>query len=211
MVHKIRISLRTARDILQYRVRFGKLYPEATYPQIDALCQFKCARRILLGSKVKFLRGAVILADSTGRIEIGDKSTVCRYSVIQSVGGVISIGPDSLVGDFCNLFGQGNLAIGNHVMISSGVRIIPNQHTFSDLIIPISHQPCHAQGIVIKDGVWIGVNAVILDGVTIGVGAIVGAGSVVTRDIPDYAIAVGIPAKVIKYRAGFGDSEPEST
>lgn len=197
--------------MLQYRTCFGKLYPQANYPQIEALCQFKCARRIFLGSNVKFLRGAVILADSTGHIEIGAESTICRYSIVQSAGGVISIGIDSLVGDHCNLFGQGNLTIGNHVMIASGVRIVPNQHTFENPLTPIGQQPCRSVGIVIKDDVWIGVNAVVLDGVTIGTGAIIGAGSVVTRDIPDYAIAAGVPAKVMKFRPSFSGSKPEST
>jgi len=195
--------LRTVRDILYYRVRFGKLYPKASYPKIEPCCQFGCSKRIILGSNVSFLWGAVIIADATGRIEIGDNSTLCRYSILQSVGGVISIGTDSLVGDFCNLFGQGSLTIGNHVMISSGVRIIPNQHTFNDPSMPINQQPCFSQGIVIKDGVWVGANCCILDGVTVGTGAIIGAGSIVTKDVPDYAIAVGVPAKVIRMRPGF--------
>ncbi len=54
--------------------------------------------------------------------------------------------------------------------------------------------------VIIKNDVWIGANSVIMPGVTIGNGAIVGAGAVVTKDVPDYAIVVGIPAKVIKYR-----------
>lgn len=203
MLETVRAAIRTAITILKYRVRFGKLHSGGTYPQLEAQCQFRYPRRIVLGRGVKFLRGAVVMADALGRIELGDNSTICRYSVVQSVGGIIQIGSDSLVGDFCNLFGQGNLTIGNSVMIASGVRIIPNQHTFDDPLIPIGHQPCRSQGIVIKDGVWIGANACILDGVTIGSGAIVGAGSVVTRDIPGYAIACGVPAKIIKYRPGF--------
>jgi len=203
VLQTVRTAIRTASNVLKYRVRFGKLHAGAKYPWLEAHCQFGYPNRILLGSGVKFLRGAVVLADPNGRIEIGDRSTICRYSVVQSVGGIIQIGSDSLVGDFCNLFGQGNLIIGNNVMIASGVRIVPNQHTFDDPLIPIGHQPCRSQGILIEDGVWIGANACILDGVKIGSGAIIGAGSVVTKDIPSYAVACGVPAKVIKYRPSF--------
>lgn len=203
MLQTVRTAIRTASNVLKYRIRFGKLHTAAKYPRLEAHCQFRYPDRILLGSEVKFLRGAVILADPTGIIEIGDKSTICRYSVVQSVGGIIRIGTNSLVGDFCNLFGQGNLTIGDNVMIAAGIRIVPNQHTFDDPVIPIGDQPCRSRGIIIEDGVWIGVNACILDGVTIGSGAVVGAGSVVTKDIPKYAVAAGVPAKVIKYRPGF--------
>lgn len=199
-----RRKLRTFRDVIRSRVRFGKLHEAANYPRIDGLCEFRYPERIVVGRDVKFLRGASVLADPAGRIEIDDESAIARYAVVQAVGGIISIGKDSTIGDFCSLYGQGNLTIGSQVMIAAGVRIIPNAHTFDDPLLPIGKQPCCALGIVIKDGVWIGVNAVILDGVTIGEGAIVGAGSVVTKDIPGYAIVAGVPAKVIKYRPGFG-------
>mgnify|MGYP001323331499 CR=1 FL=1 len=58
-----------------------------------------------------------------------------------------------------------------------------------------------SDGIVIENDVWLGTGVRVLDGVTIGEGAVVGAGSVVTKSIPSYAIAVGVPAKVIKYRS----------
>jgi acetyltransferase-like isoleucine patch superfamily enzyme len=56
--------------------------------------------------------------------------------------------------------------------------------------------------VVIEDDVWLGAGAIVLDGVRIGKGCIVGAGAVVTKDLPDYAIAIGVPAKVTKMRAG---------
>jgi acetyltransferase-like isoleucine patch superfamily enzyme len=62
-------------------------------------------------------------------------------------------------------------------------------------------------GIVVGDDVWLGFGVVVLDGVRIGKGAVVGAGSVVTRDIPDNAIAVGVPARVVKMR---GDMTPKN-
>ena len=65
----------------------------------------------------------------------------------------------------------------------------------------MSEQPAKSKGdIVIKDEAWLGYGTIILDNVSIGFGAVIGAGSVVTNDIPDYAIAAGIPAKIIKMR-----------
>lgn len=170
-------------------------------PAIGAQCEFKSPGRIAVGKGVEFLTGAVVCADEQGSIEIGAHSSICRYAIIQSIGGRIKIGHTVMIGDFCNIYGQGGLTIGNYVLISAGCRIVPNQHTFDSLDRPISRQPCKAQGIAIADDVWIGANVVILDGVTIGQGVVVGAGSVVTRSIPPYSLAVGNPARVIRSRS----------
>ena len=154
---------------------------------------------------MSFLRGAVVLADEGGTISLGDGSIVCRFSVVQAVNGRIEIGDRSVVGDFCNLYGHaGGLTIGQDVMIASGCRIVPSRHTFEDPDLPISRQPSKSEGIAIGDGCWIGTNVAILDGVRIGDGAIIGAGSVVNRSIPAFAIAVGVPARVLRYRPGHG-------
>lgn len=82
---------------------------------------------------------------------------------------------------------KGKVRIGNNVLVSG--------HS-----ILIAHDPWKSGEIVIEDGAWIGVSATIIFPVRIGRNAIVGAGSVVTKDIPENAIAVGVPARVIKYR-----------
>lgn len=95
--------------------------------------------------------------------------------------------------------------IQDHVMIASGVHIYTDNHQFSRTDIPILEQE-HYQymDVIIKSGAWIGANAIILTGVTVGLNSVVGAGSVVTKDIPDYSVAVGNPAKVIRsLRANF--------
>ena len=85
-------------------------------------------------------------------------------------------------------------------MIASGVAIVPSQHTFLSRENPIRYQPSSAVGITIGSGVWIGVKATVLDGVAIGEGCVIGAGSVVTKNIPPYTVAVGVPARVIRER-----------
>jgi maltose O-acetyltransferase len=96
---------------------------------------------------------------------------------------------------------QSKITIGNYVMIAQNVMIIGGNHSTLRTDIPMMLQGEGKQGsIVIEDDVWIGAGAIILTGVKIGQGSVIGAGSVVTKDIPEYSIAVGNPAKVVKSR-----------
>ena len=87
---------------------------------------------------------------------------------------------------------RGGITIEDDVQIAGNVSLLTNNHDPYDRMI----LPC--KPILIKKGAWIGANVVILRGISIGKHAIVGAGSVVTKDVPDYAVVVGNPAKVIK-------------
>lgn len=179
---------------------FSRL-PGANGPvEVQALCDFSRRDRIFVGDDVRFLRGAMVYADAKGKIILHNHAVVCRYAVLQSLGGDISIGENSMIGDFCNLFGHSRLYIGRDVMVASGARIVPQRHTFESLETPIKDQPCESAGIEIGDDVWIGTNVVILDGVRIGNGSVIGAGSVVTESVPEFSVAVGIPAKVVRDR-----------
>ncbi|MBK8417722.1 MAG: acyltransferase [Anaerolineales bacterium] len=90
--------------------------------------------------------------------------------------------------------------IGNDVLIASGVQLITVNHIFSDTASPIRSQGEMISKIEIGDDVWIGTNAIILPGVSVGSHSIIAAGSVVTRNVPDWAIVGGVPAKILKYR-----------
>ena len=117
----------------------------------------------------------------------------------------IEIGDDTIIGDHVFLDGRAKLKIGNHVDIASEVMIYNSEHdlTAEDFVATVAP-------VEIGDYVFIGPRAVILPGVTIGRGAVVAAGAVVTRDVPEFAIVGGVPAKVIgertnkdlKYRLG---------
>jgi acetyltransferase-like isoleucine patch superfamily enzyme len=115
-------------------------------------------------------------------------------------GGFIRIGDHCSVNPFCVLYGHGGLTIGNNVRIATCTVIIPANHVFSDLDIPIHKQGTTALGIVIEDNVWIGANVTILDGVRIGRGAVIGAGAVVTKDVDPLHVVGGVPACTIKVR-----------
>jgi len=86
-------------------------------------------------------------------------------------------------------------------MVSAGCAFTPYQHKMKDLSRPMSDQELTSKGgIIIEDGVWLGMGAKVMDGVRIGQGAVIGANAVVTKDIPPYSIAVGVPADVIRKR-----------
>ena len=94
----------------------------------------------------------------------------------------------------------GSITIGNYVHTGTNVVMLGFNHGFYTKDIPTKEQDYLDAPIVISDDVWIGTGAVILAGVTIGKGAIIAAGAVVNKDVPEYAIAGGVPAKVIKMR-----------
>ena len=85
-------------------------------------------------------------------------------------------------------------------MMGPDVVILTNSHIFTDISLPMRCQGETVAPVYIGDDVWIGTRVIILPGVRIGNGVIIGAGAVVTKDIPDYAVVGGIPAKIIRYR-----------
>jgi maltose O-acetyltransferase len=109
------------------------------------------------------------------------------------------IGDNSGIGRYSTLYGP--VTIGNNVMMGPYCTIYTQNHAYGDLSRPMNTQGfTPEQAVYIGDDVWIGGHCIILPGVQIGQGAIIGAGSVVTRDVPSYAIVGGNPAQIIKYR-----------
>lgn len=116
--------------------------------------------------------------------------------------------PEIIIGQGCN-FGDENhitacnrIVIGNNVLTGPNVFVSDNSHgrtLYDDMLLPPVERTLHLRGCVeIGDNVWIGRNACIMPGVKIGKNSIIGANSVVTRDIPAFSVAVGVPAKVIR-------------
>ena len=91
------------------------------------------------------------------------------------------------------MMGAGGITIENNVLIGAQAKLISNNHDVYDRAV-LTVKP-----VLIKEGAWIGAGVSVLPGVTVGKYAVVGANSVVTKDVPDYAVVVGIPAKVVKY------------
>ncbi len=105
----------------------------------------------------------------------------------------VTIGKNVVVMNGCLMMSAGTITIDDNAQIAANVQLISNNHD------PYERQVITCKPVHICEGAWVGAGSTVLPGVTIGKHAIVGAASVVTKDVPDYAVAVGNPAKVIKY------------
>lgn len=171
-------------------------------------------KNTVLGNNVDLEKGAIIKCFKPGsdeRVILHDNVRVQEYAFIHSLMGSVEIGAHSYVGPFTIIYGhkingQGGTKIGKYVLIAGQCFIIPANHIFEDITLPIYKQGFTSKGIIIEDEVWIGANCKILDGVTIGKGAVIAAGSVVTSDVPSYSIVSGVPAVLKKYRPNYSPS-----
>ena len=130
------------------------------------------------------------------KFSLGRKSVIESYCCINNAVGDVFIGNHTRIGIHCTIIGP--VTIGNHVNLAQGIVVTALNHNFKDTTLRIDEQGISTNPVVIGDDVWIGANAVILPGVTIGKHAVVAAGAVVTKDVPDYCIVGGVPAKIIK-------------
>ena len=137
---------------------------------------------------------------SNKNVSIGRNSMIECTGVIRELGDSLEIGND--VGIAANAFisVRGKVKIGDSTIFGPGVKLFSENHIFKDKDTPIFLQGASRQGIEIGEDCWIGADAVILDGVTIGKGCVVAAGAVVNKNVPDYSIVGGIPAKIISTR-----------
>ncbi|MEZ5358264.1 MAG: acyltransferase [Candidatus Zixiibacteriota bacterium] len=164
-------------------------------------------RKIKMAGLVKVF-GRINVRNSHGTINFGKRCSIYPGAKLVSnsrskeKGAVLTVGDCSSIGDRTQIQCRDRVTIGNNVLIAWDVNIL--EHDF--------HSPgggdVVAQPIVIEDEVWIGVRAIILKGVTIGKGSIIGAGAVVTKDVPPYTFAGGNPAKnVKKVKSWMGSSD----
>ena len=131
----------------------------------------------------------------TSALVIGDRSVVAGGAILR---GTIEIGPDCSVNAYAHLAGK--ITIGRGVRIAGHVSIYGFNHGTARTDIMIMEQPLTAEGVVIGDGTWIGAGAIVVDGVKVGANCVVGAGAVVIKEIPDFQIVVGNPARILRDR-----------
>jgi acetyltransferase-like isoleucine patch superfamily enzyme len=152
-----------------------------------------------LGKNVIFEDGVLIFHPEN--IEIGDDVYIGHYTILKGYyKNKMTIGSGTWIGQQCFFHSGGGLNIGANVGIGPGVKIITSSHELTHVDKPILKAPLSFSPVSIGDNCDIGVNSVILPGVNIGKGVQIGAGSVVTKDLKDFAVAVGAPAKVIRSR-----------
>jgi len=157
--------------------------------------------RIHLAEHVSVEDQAHFDARGTG-IRIGAHTHICFGSYLkdETPEGYILVGARSYIGAHSIIFGHRGVEIGNHVLMAPQTMIVPYQHNFGAKETLIRDQGGLMDKVVIEDDAYVGMAVRVLSGVTIGHGAVVGAGSLVTKDLPPYAVAVGVPARVIRYR-----------
>ena len=150
---------------------------------------------------------AVLGLTEGSRILLGRGSRIGRHAMLYfNPGSLLDIGPNTHLSHYVNIRPGKLMRIGRDVRIGQFVSIIGDNHVFDRTDIPIFMQGVQTTDVIIEDDVWIGAHAVVLPGVMIGRGSVIGAGAVVTKNIPPFSIAVGNPARVIRRR---GDVKSE--
>jgi len=133
-------------------------------------------------------------------IYISKNVFVGRGSILSCKNGDIILEKNVNIGFNSEIFSGSKVVIGENTLIAAYVYIIGGGHDYSRVDIPISEQEKPSHGIKIEKNCWIGAGAEVFDNVTIGEDTIIGAGAVVSKDIPAFSIAAGIPARVAKSR-----------
>ncbi len=173
--------------------RRGYISPSATIHHTD----------LRLGGHVFIDDRVLIYQDRDGgEVDLAKGVHIHRDTIIQTgYGGSVKIGENTYIQPRCQLSAyKAPISIGANVQIAPNCAFYPYDHSTATGTL-IRRQPLQTKGgIVIGDDVWLGVGVLVLDGVTIGEGAVIGAGAVVTGNVPKGAIAVGVPARVIKTR-----------
>lgn len=166
-----------------YLVTYYILY-KVLPPSIGGMFFFGGAIRSLLLTKI---------VDECGSGVVVDRGAYIGNGKGMKIGNNSGIGPGAYL--------QGPLSIGDYVMMAPEVKVLTRSHEFDRIDTPMAlqgHRP--KREVVIGDDVWLGTRVMIMPGVNIGKGVIVAAGSVVTKDLPEYAVCAGVPAKVIRFR-----------
>jgi len=188
-----------------YRIRFflgrceGMLF-------LGSRCKIRYKSHIYLGRTTIIGDNVEINALSHEGIKMGCNVSIHRNTIIECTGVIRNIGVGLEIGNNvgiaqnCFIQVRGKVVIGNNVIFGPGVSLFSENHNYLETDKYINEQGESRIGVTIEDGVWVGSKAIILDGVVIGNNSIIAAGSVVTKSIPPFSIAAGVPAKVIKSR-----------
>ena len=149
----------------------------------------------LVGAKYISVGDATFIATGV-QLTAWDRHNDSRFSPSITIGGHCTIREN------CHITAINSITIGDNLLTGTNVLITDNSHgrsTREHMSLPFNERPLYSKGpVVIGNNVWLGNNVCVMPGVTIGDGAIIGANSVVTHDVPAYAVAAGIPARVIK-------------
>jgi acetyltransferase-like isoleucine patch superfamily enzyme len=158
--------------------------------------------KIHIGSNVVVDDNCLLDAKGEGNrgIRIGDGVFIGRNTILSCKNGDIEVASGANIGFNCELFSASRVTVGHDVLIAAYSYVIGGDHDFSDPTVSVLSQARKSSGVSIEPGAWIGAGAKILDGVAIGEHAVIGAGAVVRESVAPYAVAVGVPARVVASR-----------
>lgn len=149
--------------------------------------------------------GLGAMLESAHLVSVGDEVEIGRHAWLNASDDrgdgelTLRIGNGTYIGRFVHINAWREVVIGDNVLIADRVFISDCSHDFSSRALPIKQQKDIFVGpVILREGCWIGVGAVIMPGVTIGRNAVVGANAVVTHDVPDFAVAAGVPARLLR-------------
>lgn len=181
-----------------YRTVLGAIGPGCL---IEQHVRLLVPRQVFLGERVMIGEGSFLDAhNAQGRIELQDDVWLSRGCLLVTAETAICIESRAYIGHRCLFYGHGGIRVGRNALLANDVQLICGNHTFARRDIPLRDQPGVEKPIVIEEDVWLAASAIVLGGVTVGKGAVVGAGAVVTHDLPPYCIARGVPARVVGER-----------
>jgi acetyltransferase-like isoleucine patch superfamily enzyme len=158
--------------------------------------------KIAIGDNVVIDDGCCLDAKGTDNrgILIGEGVFVGRNTILSCKNGDIVIDNQANIGFNCEIFSASRVRVGRAVLVAAYTYLVGGDHLYDRTDIPVLQQGRTARGIEVGDHVWLGAHVVVTDGSIIGRDAIVGAGAVVVGEIPEFAVAAGIPAKVMRDR-----------
>ncbi len=140
---------------------------------------------------------------STEGLTVGEGTLISRGTILSCKAGAITIGAHANFGWRCVVSSVGGVTIGDEALFAGGCYVGGGRYHLEDRARSIASQGSYSKGPVeVGRGSWIGAHAVILDGVRVGEGAVIAAGAVVADDVPAFAVAGGVPARIIRERGG---------
>lgn len=158
---------------------------------------------IALGDNVRICDNATLIARGEGGLTIGNDVILndrVYLDTENAEGGYIKIGDHAYIGTGTTLFGHCGLEIGAYALLAQNITITPYSHIFADPREKIINQGGQMRKVTIGNDAYLGMHVCVMYSADIGDGSVIGAGSVVVKPIPPYCVAVGNPARVIKYR-----------
>jgi acetyltransferase-like isoleucine patch superfamily enzyme len=158
--------------------------------------------KIAIGDNVVIDDGCCLDAkgiDNKG-ITLGSGVFVGRNTILSCKNGDIIVDDHANLGFNCEIFSASRVRVGKSVLMAAYTYLVGGDHLYDRVDIPVLEQGRTARGIEVDDHAWLGAHVVVTDGSRVGRDAIIGAGAVVVGDIPEFSIATGIPAKVMRDR-----------